>query len=118
KVAKEYLAIVVGSPNETDLESLRKGVDLDDGRTAPAEVEVVSFEATPGAPRTELRVMIREGRHRQVRRMLNAVGHKVLSLRRTGFGPLKLGRLKVGDWRLLGEPEVEALRRAVRIEPS
>jgi len=118
KVAKEYLAIVVGSPNETDLESLRKGVDLDDGRTAPAEVEVVSFEAAPGAPRTELRVMIREGRHRQVRRMLHAVGHKVHSLRRTGFGPLKLGRLKVGDWRLLGEPEVEALRRAVRIEPS
>ncbi len=116
KVAKEYLAMVVGSPNETDLESLRKGVDLDDGRTAPAEVDVVSFDASPGAPRTELRMVIREGRHRQVRRMLHAVGHKVQSLRRTGFGPLKLGRLKVGDWRLLGEPEVEALRRAVRIE--
>jgi 23S rRNA pseudouridine2605 synthase len=118
KVAKEYLAIVTGSPNETDLESLRKGVDLDDGRTAPAEVEVVRFDAAPGAPSTELRVVIREGRHRQVRRMLHAVGHKVQSLRRTGFGPLKLGRLKVGDWRLLGEPEVEALRRAVRIEPN
>jgi 16S rRNA U516 pseudouridylate synthase RsuA-like enzyme len=50
--------------------------------------------------------------------MLHAVGHKVESLRRTGFGPLKLGRLKVGDWRILGAAELEALRRAVRIEPN
>jgi 16S rRNA U516 pseudouridylate synthase RsuA-like enzyme len=48
--------------------------------------------------------------------MLHSVGHKVQSLSRTGFGPLKLGRLKIGDWRVLGEAEVEALRRAVRIE--
>lgn len=118
KVAKEYVAIVAGKPNEGDLESLRKGVILDDGKTAPAEVEVVGFDEAPGAAaRTQLRMVIREGRHRQVRRMLHAVGHKVQSLRRTGFGPLKVGRLKVGDWRVLGEPEVEALRRAVRIEP-
>jgi 23S rRNA pseudouridine2605 synthase len=63
-------------------------------------------------------LIIREGRHRQVRRMLHAVGHKVQLLRRTAFGPLKLGRLKVGDWRVLGEAEIEALRRAVRIEPQ
>jgi 23S rRNA pseudouridine2605 synthase len=50
--------------------------------------------------------------------MLQAVGHRVQSLRRTGFGPLKLGRLKTGDWRVLGEAEVEALRRSVRIEPT
>jgi len=50
--------------------------------------------------------------------MLHAVGHKVQSLRRTAFGPLKLGRLKVGDWRVLGEAEIEALHRAVRIEPQ
>lgn len=118
KVAKEYFATVIGTPNTTDLESLRKGVDLDDGKTAPAEVDVVGFDPAPGAGQTEVRVVIREGRHRQVRRMLHAVGHKVQSLRRTGFGPLKLGRLKTGDWRVLGEAEIEALRRAVRIEPS
>jgi 23S rRNA pseudouridine2605 synthase len=118
KVAKEYIAVVAGSPSQSDLESLRSGVVLDDGKTAPAEVEVIGFDAAPGSGRTELRVVIREGRHRQVRRMLHVVGHRVQSLRRTGFGPLKLGRLKTGDWRVLGEAEVEALRRAVRIEPQ
>lgn len=118
KVAKEYMAVVAGSPTQGDLESVRRGVVLDDGKTAPAEVEVVEFDPAPGGGRTELRVVIREGRHRQVRRMLQAVGHRVQSLRRTGFGPLKLGRLKTGDWRVLGDAEVEALRRAVRIEPT
>ena len=117
KVAKEYVVVVAGSPNPDDLESLRKGVELEDGKTAPADVDVRSFDPAAGGARTELRIVIREGRHRQVRRMLHAVGHKVHSLRRTGFGPLKLGRLKTGDWRVLGEAEVEALRRAVRIEP-
>ena len=117
KVAKEYVAVVAGSPSEKDIEALHTGVDLDDGKTAPAEVEVVGFEGAPGAGLTEVRVVIREGRHRQVRRMLQAVGHRVQSLRRTGFGPLKLGRLKVGGWRVLSEGEVEALRRAVGIEP-
>lgn len=118
KVAKEYVVVVAGSPNANDLESLRSGVVLDDGKTAPAEVEVIGFEPAAGAGRTEVRVVIREGRQRQVRRMLHAVGHKVQSLRRVGFGPLKLGRLKIGDWRVLGEAEIEALRRSVRIEPQ
>ena len=111
-VAKEYLAVVAGAPTASQLEQLRRGVELDDGRTAPAEVEVV--RTTPAARdsgRTELRIVIREGRHRQVRRMLAAVGHSVVSLRRTAFGPLRLGRLKTGGWRVLGENEVSALRR-------
>jgi 23S rRNA pseudouridine2605 synthase len=116
KVSKEYIGIVVGSPNAADLEALRTGVKLDDGMTAPAEVDVIAV--TPGARESvlaELRIVIREGRHRQVRRMLHAIGHKVQSLQRVGFGPLKLGRLKVGGWRLLGDAEVAALRRAVGI---
>ena len=117
KVAKEYIAVVAGSPSASDLESMRAGVQLEDGKTQPAEVEVVGFDPAAGTGRTEVRVVIREGRHRQVRRMLQAVGHKVQSLRRIGFGPLKLGRLKVGDWRVLGEGEIEALRRAVGVEP-
>ena len=115
KVAKEYIGIIVGSPSTADLEALRTGVKLDDGMTAPADVEVIAV--TPGARESvlaELRIVIREGRHRQVRRMLHAVGHKVQSLTRTGFGPLKLGRLKTGGWRVLGDAEVAALQRAVR----
>jgi 23S rRNA pseudouridine2605 synthase len=109
KVAKEYIAVVGGSVSNAKLQRLRSGVDLDDGRTAPAEAEVV--RVLPG-PQSEVRVVISEGRHRQVRRMLLAVGHRVQSLKRVSFGPLKLGRLKVGGWRVLGDAEVAALRRA------
>jgi 23S rRNA pseudouridine2605 synthase len=114
KVAKEYLATVGGSPSASDLATMRDGVKLDDGVTAPADVEVL--RVLPG-PMAEVRVVIHEGRHRQVRRMLLAVGHRVQSLQRVGFGPLKLGRLKVGGWRVLGEAEVAALRRATRKQP-
>ena len=113
KVDKEYIAVVGGSPNRHDLEKLRTGVQLEDGVTAPAEAEVV--RVLPG-PSAEVRVVIREGRHRQVRRMLLAVGHRVLSLNRTAFGPVRLGRLKPGGWRVLREAEVKALRRSVGFE--
>jgi 23S rRNA pseudouridine2605 synthase len=119
KVAKEYLAVVIGSPSAADIESLRNGVKLEEGITAPAEVEVIAV--TPGSRDSalaELRILIREGRQRQVRRMVHAIGRKVHTLQRTAFGPLKLGRLKTGGWRVLGEAEVTALRRAVGIEPS
>jgi len=117
KVAKEYLVVVTGLPTAKDLEALRRGVKLDDGMTAPAEIDLVG--ATTGdrdSRRAELRVVIHEGRHRQVRRMVHAVGHKVQALRRTGFGPLRLGRLKTGGWRVLSSGEVTAVRRAAGLE--
>ncbi len=110
-VPKEYIAAVGGSLSAADLAKLRHGVSLEDGVTKPADVDVL--RVMPG-PMTELRVVIYEGRQRQVRRMLLALGHRVQSLRRVGFGPLKLGRLKVGGWRVLGEAEVAALRRATQ----
>ncbi len=109
KVPKEYIAVVGGSISRATLSELRTGIELEDGVTAPAEVEIL--RVLPG-PVTELRVVISEGRHRQVRRMLLAVGSRVQSLKRVAFGPLKLGRLKVGGWRVLVDAEVEALRRA------
>jgi 23S rRNA pseudouridine2605 synthase len=113
KVPKEYLATVAGVPSEADLNALRRGVKLDDGMTAPADVHVVrSTRPVREGGRTELTVVISEGRNRQVRRMLQAVGHRVVALRRTGFGPLRLGRLRVGGWRVLTGAEVTALRRA------
>lgn len=114
KVAKEYEVTVAGAPTEDELAALRRGVKLEDAMTAPAEVYVV--RRTPGRrdlASTELRVTISEGRNRQVRRMLEAVGRRVVALRRTGFGPLRLGRLKLGGWRLLSAGEIAALRRAV-----
>jgi len=108
KVPKEYVAVVTGVPSERDLRALRRGVELDDGLTQPAEVALLG--GARGLSR--LRVVIHEGRNRQVRRMLEAVGHPVRELARTGFGPLRLGRLRPGDWRRLRAPELAALRAA------
>jgi 23S rRNA pseudouridine2605 synthase len=91
---------------ERALRALREGVELDDGRTAPAGARVVG----PGL--VELR--LREGRNRQVRRMCEAVGHRVVELRRVAFGPLRLGDLPEGAARRLAAAEVERLRKLAR----
>jgi 23S rRNA pseudouridine2605 synthase len=84
------------------LARLRSGVDLDDGPTAPARVRRLAGG--------ELELTISEGRNRQVRRMCEAVGYPVAELRRTGFGPLRLGGLAPGAHRRLRPAEVEGLR--------
>jgi 23S rRNA pseudouridine2605 synthase len=86
------------------LQALREGVELDDGRTAPARARQVA----PGL----LEITLREGRKRQVRRMIEAVGHRVVELERVAFGPLGLRGLAIGKSRLLKATEVERLRRA------
>ncbi|MGH9264670.1 MAG: pseudouridine synthase, partial [Acidimicrobiales bacterium] len=103
-VDKEYLAEVEGTPTPAELRRLREGVELEDGRTAPAKASLVA----PGA----LRLVIHEGRNRQVRRMCEAVGHPVRRLVRTRIGPLADRRLKPGEWRVLGVEEVRALEAA------
>jgi 23S rRNA pseudouridine2605 synthase len=104
-VDKEYLAEVRGTPGSGALRRLRQGVLLDDGETtAPARVAVVS----PGV----IRIVIHEGRNRQVRRMCDAVGHPVVRLVRTRIGPITDRSLRPGAWRPLGAPEVRALTEA------
>ncbi len=103
-VDKEYLAHVRGEPSRGALRRLRQGVELDDGVTAPARVS----QPSPGV----LRIVIHEGRNRQVRRMCEAVGHPVERLVRTRIGPLSDRRLKPGEWRRLDQAEVRALERA------
>jgi 23S rRNA pseudouridine2605 synthase len=112
-VAKEYLAVVKGALTDRELGMLRQGVEIDGRPTQPAVVEV---EGSAGGF-TRLRLVIREGRYRQVRRMLEAVGHPVRELTRMAFGPIRLGRLKPGGWRRLRPPEIESLRRAAGLEP-
>ncbi len=103
-VDKEYLAEVEGTPSPGAVRALRQGVELEDGMTAPAQVAVV-------AP-SLLRVVIHEGRNRQVRRMCAAVGHPVRRLVRTRIGPIVDRRLPPGTWRLLAAGEVRALLAA------
>jgi 23S rRNA pseudouridine2605 synthase len=102
EVPKTYRARVE-PPDVTDraLQELRDGVALEDGRTAPADVR----RAASGA----LEIVVREGRKRQVRRMCEAVGHRVVELDRVAFGPLRLEGLPEGESRALSSEEVEAL---------
>jgi 23S rRNA pseudouridine2605 synthase len=105
EVPKTYRATVHPSPvPERALRTLREGVELEDGRTAPAKVR------QPRAGVLEL--TIHEGRNHQVRRMCDAVGHKVRTLQRIRFGPLRLDDLPEGAHRRLKAAEVEGLRRA------
>ncbi len=101
---KEYLAHVEGDPSRAALRRLREGLDLEDGPTAPARV--TRLEAGV------LRIIIHEGRNRQVRRMCEAIGHPVLRLVRTRVGPVRDRRLEPGQWRMLEPAEVRALAAA------
>lgn len=108
-VERTYEARVAGLPDERAIEALRTGIPLDGRYTAPADVALLN----PGTRNTGvLRLTIREGRNRQVRRMCEAVGHPVRSLTRTGIGPISDRGLKPGDWRELTAREIAALERA------
>ena len=104
-VPRVYEATVAGIPDEHDLKRLAKGVTIEGERTGPAEV--VSLGPS------RLRITVREGRNRQVRKMCDAIGHPVDELRRVAIGPIRDQRLKTGYWRELTPPEVERLRKAV-----
>jgi len=108
-VEKIYQAKVNKEPTQRQIDRLRKGVRLDDGVTAPAFVRVV--RAADGKAWMELRIT--EGRNRQVRRMMEAVGLTVEKLRRTSIGPIKLGRLATGNARHLTVDELRELREVV-----
>ncbi len=104
-VPKKYLVKASGLLTEQQLESLRQGVELSDGPTRPAEVTLMRHTATC----TFLEITITEGRNRQVRRMLEAIGSKVLKLVRVQIGPLTLEGLSMGAFRELTPQEIAAL---------
>jgi 23S rRNA pseudouridine2605 synthase len=111
-VPKTYLAEVSGVPSRGALRRLREGVELDDGRTAPAKARLAQTTPTGSA----LEIVIHEGRNRQVRRMCEAIGHPVRRLVRTRFGPLHENRLAPGQWRALTQAEIRALYAAIQNE--
>ena len=104
-VEKTYVAEVQGEPGGDVLQRLAEGIDLDDGPTAPARVTLL----TP----SRLELVLHEGRNREVRRMLEAVGHPVVKLRRSRYAGIGPGRLRPGEWRELTRDEVRRLRRLV-----
>jgi pseudouridine synthase len=105
KVAKTYLVKCADLISDDALERLRRGVELSDGPTRPAVVKRVRASARY----SHLELTITEGRNRQVRRMIEAVGSKVLKLVRTAIGGIQIGDLKIGTWRPLEAREVVSL---------
>jgi 23S rRNA pseudouridine2605 synthase len=103
-----------GAVARADLGRWRRGVMLDDGPAVPAEVELIRG----GQDRSRLRLTFTEGRKHEVKRYCDALGHRVLGLRRIAFGPLALGTLRVGAWRPLTPSEVTRLRRVAALAPT
>jgi 23S rRNA pseudouridine2457 synthase len=125
KLPKVYLAQVEGIPTPEALQQLRSGVIIKGERTAPAQVELLA--RAPNVPPREvrhyhptpwLRVVLKEGKKRQIRRMTAAVGFPTLRLIRVAIGPLTLGNLSPGQWRQLTETQRRTLFRALGLDPD
>ena len=94
---KTYIATIKGLPGKESLEAFCRGLMIEGKRTAPATIEIIKREPD----KTQVRIKLHEGRNRQVRKMCEAIGHPVLSLKRVEIGQLKLGALPRGQWRRL-----------------
>lgn len=124
-VEKHYVALVSGTPGEADLDRLRRGIMLDDGPAAPAKARLIgpderSFSTVAphgagrtggGEPNAVVGLTIHEGRKHQVKKMMLAIGHRVLALHRDAFGPVRLGGVREGEWREVTEAERAELDR-------
>ena len=108
-VPRVYEAFVLGVPDTHDVERLSRGVTIEGRRTQPADVHLLP---TREEGRATLRITIREGRNRQVRNMLETIGHPVDRLKRVAVGPIRDARLKTGYWRDLTPQEVAALKKS------
>jgi len=111
KAPKTYLLKAATLLSEEQLDRLRRGIELSDGPTRPAEAK----RLRDSGKHTFLEMTITEGRNRQVRRMVDAVGSKVLKLVRTAIGPIRIGELQIGKWRRLTDAEVWALSGAAEL---
>ncbi|GMB07807.1 ribosomal large subunit pseudouridine synthase B [Thermolongibacillus altinsuensis] len=108
EIEKVYIAKVKGIPTREKLKQLERGIELEDGMTAPAKAKMLSFDKRKKTAIVELR--IHEGRNRQVRRMFEAIGHEVLKLKRERYAFLDLKGLNPGEYRELSPHEVKQLR--------
>jgi pseudouridine synthase len=112
-VPRVYEATVLGIPDRHDLDRLGRGIVIEGRRTQPAEVQLLPAGRDP--KHATLRITVREGRNRQVRKMCEAIGHPVDLLRRVAIGPIRDNRLKPGQWRELTMEEVAKLRAMIRV---
>ena len=109
EIQKTYTAWVEGHPHQQEIQKLREGIEIEDGVITSAKVNQI--ERREG--QTQFKVVIHEGKKRQIRRMFHAVGHDVVHLKRVGIGLLSLGQLAIGKYRILTATEIESLDREV-----
>lgn len=107
EISKTYQVTVKGSITSEEIDKLKQGVDIGEYVTRPAEARIMKIEEEKGISRIE--VTIHEGKNRQVRRMCEAIGRKVLALHRSKIGGLTVKDLKLGEWRYLSKQEVDKL---------
>ena len=105
EIPKSYLTKVSNSVSDEEMKTLRKGVMIEGRMTSPASVRLIRHDTFS----TDLLITIHEGRNRQVRKMIDAIGHQVVRLKRVRFGPLQLGDLPSGMWRKLTDDEIAKL---------
>ena len=110
EVPKVYRVLVDGDLDAAVIREVEKGIELDGMRTAPCKIREIRRRLSAG--KTELQLTLIEGRKRQIRRMFEAVGHRVRRIYRLAIGPLELGDLPTGKWRNLTKDEIAALRAA------
>jgi 23S rRNA pseudouridine2605 synthase len=116
---KEYHVLVMGQPSEATLQRWRDGLQLNDEWTAPAQVSVMAPpHPTPTTGDTWLRIVLHEGRKRQIKRVAKLLGHPVQQLIRVRIGAIQLGALQSGEWRRLSEEEIAALRQQTQAKPD
>jgi len=113
EIDKRYEVVVAGKPGAAALDRLRGGVELEEGPTAPARVQVQHTRTLTRGVETRLIISIHEGRKRQIRRMCRVVGHPVLALKRVAFAGMGLDLPREGQWRYLTAAEVHKLRSQV-----
>ena len=109
EVKKTYIAKVERQPNQQAIQQLRDGIEIVGGFTAPAMVVQIGRKGEL----TEFKLVIHEGKKRQIRRMFKAVGHKVIELKRVQVGSLKLGQIPLGEYRMLTPAEVQSLQNDI-----
>ena len=105
EIQKTYIAWVEGQPNRQEIHKLREGIEIEDGVITSAKVNQIGQREG----QTQFKVVIHEGKKRQIRRMFHAVGHDVVHLKRVGIGSLSLGRLSIGKYRLLMPTEIKSV---------
>ena len=106
QIYKTYEAVVKGNISRDSINKLKNGVLIDDYKTAPAKVELLSQNTV-----STVQISIHEGRNRQVRKMFDSVGHPVIKLKRISFGNINLDGLNLGQWKYLTDDEIEFLKR-------